>query len=421
MSLARLLRGDDFERLLSRARSRLEREPDALRVARTSLRDPTPGERRAVGGLLGRRFSGATVTVSLLELDQALVEGTGRGLLDWLTELGGPLRDRPAEERARREAIAAALERVSESALASERWFVDWIEELQGGTLTRLVGEQALARLHRAVLLLECLPADDVPIALFASDHAGGTKELDGTPLERLVLRGLALRAGVDRPSNAEERRELWGRFGVVPDDLAAHVLVLNLPATGGGVVDEFLRVGARAGVPLRLTLHQLVHHAPTLRNDDVFVCENPAILRMAAERLGPRCAPLIATEGRASTAFWRLMAMVSGRVFARGDFDKEGLEIAGAVLERTSGHPWRFDLTTYLDTRRVNERVPERLPDTPWDPGLARAMAGQCRVEEEELLETLLGDLNKHCLDHEALDTPAGNSQCASDQRASS
>lgn len=395
MSLADHIGSEAFARVLDRARKRLEREPDSLERAKTQLRRPTEAERQAMEGLLGRRFPGRTVSVSLSELDEALVAGTGRGLVHWLTHLHGPLRDRPAEEAARQAATREALERVRESPLAQESWFLAWIDELQSGPMTRLVGSDDLDRLHQAVGVLEALPAADVPIALFASERAGGTKALDGTPLERLCLRALALRAGQPRPENAEARRALWEQFGVVPDDLAAHVLVLNLPAIGDGVVDRMLRLAAAEGLPLRLTLHQLVHHPPTIADDPVYVCENPAILRMAAERLGPDCAPMVATEGRANTAFWRLITTLPGPVAVRGDFDKEGLEIAGAVMARIGARPWRFDVETYLAApRKENKAVAERLPETPWSPELAGALAGGVRVEEEELLAWLLEDL---------------------------
>lgn len=395
MSLADHLGGEAFARVFERARHRLEREPDSLERARTQLRDPTDRERAALEGLLGRRFGGQSLSVSLQELDDALVKGTGQGLVTWLTRLHGPLRDRPAEEAARQAAIREALRQVQASPLAEQAWFRTWIEELQSGAMTRLVGSDELDRLHQAVRVLEALPAADVPIALFASDHAGGTKALDGTPLERLCLRALALRAGQPRPENAEARRALWEHFGVVPDDLAAHVLALNLPAVGTGVVDHMLQLAATEGLPVRLTLHQLVHHPPTIADVPVHVCENPAILRMAAERLGPSCAPLIATEGRPNTAFWRLVTALPGPIAARGDFDKEGLEIAGAVIARTGARPWRFDRETYSSAPRSDNRaLPDRLPPTPWSPGLAEVMAGGVRVEEEELLGVLVGDL---------------------------
>jgi uncharacterized protein (TIGR02679 family) len=394
MSAGDHLAGPGFRRLFTQVRVRLEREPGAPDSARTVLRGPSDAERAAVGGLLGRTFQGATVAVTLGELDQALVTATTRGLRSWLETISGPLRDRPAEARTRESRIAQAVESAQQSPLATEPWFGRWLASLGEGALTRMVSEQRLSRLAKAVDVLEALPAEDVPIALFASRSAGGTKALDGTPLERLVLGALATQAGVERPTDAGARRALWERSGVVPDDLASHVLVLNLPATGDGVVDQMLRSAAEHGLPLRLTLHQLVRHPPTLAPAPLYVCENPAVLRMAAERLGPQCAPLVSTEGRPGTAFWRLMGRHSGPCRVRADFDKDGLEIAGAVLARTRGVSWRFDAATYSAAPKTGVGLPKRLPETPWDAALGQVMAGGRRVEEEQVLELLLGDL---------------------------
>ena len=41
-----------------------------------------------------------------------------------------------------------------------------------------------------------------------------------------------------------------------------------------------------------------------------------------------------------------------------------------------------------------LSRLLPQRLPSTPWDPELARAMAGEVCVEEEELPDMLLADL---------------------------
>ncbi len=390
------LRGPGFARLWKNTRARLEREPEALSSARTSLRQPSDVERDAIGGLLGKRFGGATITVGFEDVDSALREATGHGLVHWLERLGGPLRDKPAEQRVREAAIQAAVSGARRSVLAGESFFELWLDGLQGAALTRMEGEGALERLQLAVQILEQLPAQDVPIAVFASDCLGNTKVLDDTPLERLVLKALALRAGVPVPDGADTRRALWERFGVVPDDLAAQVLVLNLPAVGDGVLDRLLAEGASHGLPLRVTLHQLMRHPPVLAPGPVYVCENPAILRIAAERLGASCLPLVATEGRPGTAFWRLMARCPGPVRVRADFDKVGVEIVRDVLERTGGEVWRFDAETYGVGAPVDVELPKALPETPWDPALRVAMERQLRVEEESLLTVLLQDLGE-------------------------
>lgn len=397
MSSARdVLQGPGFARLWRSARRRLERDPGALAEGRTSLRDPTLQERRGIEGLLGRRFGGKTVSVGLAELDAALLLGTGEGLVPWLERMHGrPLRDRSAEEaqaQARRE---AALAELVGHPLAGERWFAEWVERLRGGRLSRLLGADALDELRVAATVLAALPVDGEAMPVFASRHAGGTKALGRKRRAgRLVLQGLACRAGVPMPENQLEERALWERFGVVLDDLSVSALALNLPAVGQGLLDEHLR--SFAGIPVRLTLQQLVQHPPTLDpGATVFVCENPAVVRMAAERLGAGSAPLVATEGHATSAFWRLMGLVGDDVRARADFDADGLRIAGRLMAR-GARPWRYDAATYREFASENVELPDELPETPWDEELGEAMRGRVRVEEEELLDALLGDLER-------------------------
>src|SRR5258708_21130920 len=112
------------------------------------------------------------------------------------------------------------------------------------------------ARLGQAVQVLEHLasrPEGAVPVALpaLAASMTGDTKSLNhGTTLATLVLRGLALRAGVGRPASAAERRELWDLADVIVDDLASRVRVLNVTAEGNGLA-KWLTDAARYGTPV--------------------------------------------------------------------------------------------------------------------------------------------------------------------------
>ncbi len=85
-----------------------------------------------------------------------------------------------------------------------------------------------------------------------------------------------------DPATTAEQERALWESVGVVPDDLASQVLVLNIPATGGLVAD-WLRQATAVGLPVRLTLHQLRSAPVVVVATEMFVTENPAVLRAAS------------------------------------------------------------------------------------------------------------------------------------------
>jgi uncharacterized protein (TIGR02679 family) len=407
---AGLYGGPEYARLLAAARRSLERTGGRL-DGRIGVTDPDEVERRAIIGITGIHQPAGTrrLSVPLAVLDAALGRATGSGLAAVLTELGGPLRDRPAEvaslELARGELLAVA----EGSPLLSCPWYRGWLDELVAdGTVTRLARLGEVASLRHAIGVLEYLedwPAGAVPVALpaLAARVTGDTKALNpGSGVATLVLRALALRAGTGRPASAAERRELWDASHVIVDDLASRVLVLNLPAAGAGL-GEWLTGAARYGTPFQVTLHQLVSHPIRLAHRQVFVCENPAVLRRACEELGSDCPPLVCAEGRPSTAFRHLgRAVVSGggQLRYHGDFDWPGVAIAADVIERHQARPWLMSAEDYrLGAQAADNYVAlfgEPGP-TPWDPELSAAMAVAGRaVYEEAVADSLLADLRR-------------------------
>lgn len=386
--------GPEYRRLLRAARRSLERTGGDL-AGSVGLGDPDDAERKAVIGITGQYRAGGTtrLTVRLAELDRAVREATGGGLAELLSELGGPLRDRPAELAA----LVAAREttvRYARNAV-EEQWYQEWLAALErDGTLTRLVNAGEQARVGEAARVLEHLAARDEPVLLpeLAAAMTGDTKALNhGTVLSTLVLRALSLRAGSGRFDTAEARRELWDSSGVVVDDLASRVLVLNLPATGDGL-GEWLTGAARRGVPFYVTLQQLTAMPVRVAVPVVHVCENPAVLRRAASDLGASAGPLLCTEGRPSTAFHQLAAAVDGELRYHGDFDWPGISIADSVMARHGARPWRFGAADYLAGVRADSiALSGAARPTPWDPSLGEAMVSTGKIVYEEAVVGLL------------------------------
>ena len=401
--------GPEFRRLLKQARRLLERTGGDLSGS-VSLSHPDDAERKAIIGITGQYRDMRTnrIAVRLADLDRAVRETTGRGLPELLAELGGPLRDRPAE----RSVLAGARDTATGEAETSSlylscAWYRDWLAEIgRDGSLTKLINQGEQARLGQAVRVLEYLAGrQGAPVLLpaLAADVTGDTKALNhGTLLSTLVLRALAIKTGMGRPGTAGERRDLWEASDVVIDDLASRVLVLNLTAEGAGLA-EWLVGAARRGVPFYVTLHQLMTLPLTIRGAVVYVCENPAVLRQAAAELGAGSAPLLCTEGQPSTAFHQLAEVVvsgGGQLRYHGDFDWPGLAIASAVMRRHSAKPWRMNADDYLAGIRVHAEhvlLSGTPQPTPWDPELGKAMIATGRVLfEESVAHDLIGDLSE-------------------------
>lgn len=401
---------EEYQRLLAAARRSLERTGGEL-TGTVSLSRPTDAERKAVIGITGqyRDRRTARITIRLADLDNAVRETAGRGLPELLAELGGPLRNRPAELSALAGARDAAIRVAEASPLhASCGWYRDWLAEIvRDGSLTKLVRVGEQARLGQAVRVLEYLTGragTPVLLPVLAADVIGDTKALNhGTVLSTLILRALAIKSGTGRPGNAGERRDLWEAADVVVDDLASRVLLLNVPAEGRGLA-EWLTGAAQLGVPFYVTLHQLMTLPLTVRGALVHVCENPAVLRRAAAELGAGSAPLLCTEGRPSAAFHKLTDIVvngGGELRYHGDFDWPGLAIAGSVMRRHGARPWRMGAADYIAGIRAdaeNVRLSGTPQPTPWDPELGEVMAATGRVlYEETVIGALITDLSGH------------------------
>jgi uncharacterized protein (TIGR02679 family) len=254
--------------------------------------------------------------------------------------------------------------------------------------------------------VLSSLPANGPTLAVFAARTLGDAHALDeGRPLATLVYS--AVRALVGLPagtaSSAENRRAAWAATGVALDNLSSRVLVLGLRGSPHDATGRILATAAGAGEPCVLTLRQLTGASPDLgaRGRTTFVCENPAVLAVAAEELGAACPPLVCVEGNLSVAARVLLSRLADfgcPIAYHGDFDWGGIRIAESVLRLPGAMPWRFDTAAYRAAlaRGVGSPLDTGTPmPTPWDPRLSLAVAEEgLRVEEEHLVDELLVDL---------------------------
>jgi uncharacterized protein (TIGR02679 family) len=272
--------------------------------------------------------------------------------------------------------------------------------------LKRLARQDADAAAHlrdRADLVLQRLPAPGQPRAQLAAEALGDAHALDnGEPAATLVLAVLrqAVPPGEDgaAPDAAEEedRRTLWARAGVLVNELARPALVLNLPLAGGGYL-----AGA-AGEPAFASLRQLMRSPPRLAvaGRTIYVCENPNLVAIAADRLGPSCAPLVCTDGMPAAAQRTLLAQLAqagARLLYHGDFDWPGLRIANLVIGSFGAQPWRFGAADYTAATGIasGQALTGSTVAAAWDAALAPAMQRHgLAIAEEAVAAALLPDL---------------------------
>jgi uncharacterized protein (TIGR02679 family) len=415
--LQRMLGSPDLAWLIDRIRDRLER---GIPLDGTiTLVGATPQQRRAAARALGRWIGrGTSLSVPLPALEEALRKaGLSADLRTVVEMVSGPVRDLRAERSADLQARAAAVAAARTCVHAPTAWYSAWLDEVsRDGTVVQLIRTGQGDLLGQAAAVLDRLPwlsdppgsagpaepagnVDGMLLPALAESVTGDPAALSGTPLAGLVLGALTHREGAPPPVTRADERARWAGAGVVADDLASQVLVLNV-RSGGEPLGRWLTEAAEAGVPFRVTLHQLGAMPVVPLGMDIFVCEDPAVLHAAADVLGSRSAPLVCTEGEPSAACNRLVnaaARSGSRIHWRNDFNWTGLRITAAAIRRFDARPWRMSADDYRAALGGDEarRLRGATADSPWDTRLAKEMAQAGRaVTEERLLPALLDDL---------------------------
>lgn len=409
--LRRLLGTPELEWLLQRTRRRLEHGQSLdTSVSRT---EPSEAERVGVARLLGRPLRpGRSLSVPLTAVDEVLRRSGAApgGLAEAVVLLTGPVTDRhdalAIEIRAWDNAFAPLL--AVTAAHRATQTLTPWCEQLRTtGLVRRLAGgspRSAASILADLARVVAALPADPPrSLAAFGAEQCGDAHALDDDrPLSTLARRAVQAITGAPDGIGAQWRRDTWASAGLLRDELSSQVLALGLPGDTATATGRALGALREAGQPAVLTLRQLVRDTPRPGPGGIaYVCENPAVVEAAADRLGSGCPTLICLRGRPSAAAVHLLRLLHDAGWTlryHGDFDWGGIRIAAGLLPHVPWSPWRYTAAEYQAACVAHPATtPLTGPPaaTSWDPPLHHALIAEGRrVEEELLLDTLLADL---------------------------
>jgi uncharacterized protein (TIGR02679 family) len=414
--LQRLLGGERLASLRKRLRQRFERAAPDEPVESFRIGNLTAEEHATLASLQGRsaRFSNS-IQMDVRVVDAALRQaGIAASLRDALERLDGPILN-IATVRSQLEVLwSEVIDSCDHAGL------VEFLRAPTGiGLLKRLTGQNAEAATQlrrRAEAVLQCLPANGITRAQLAANVLGNAHALDNGQATATVVLAVWRQViapardaedvlpdsqdeGANQHESRDERtRDVWAGAGVLVNELARPALFLNLP---GDTNDA-----QAAGEPGYASLRSLLRSPPrwTVAGRSIFVCENPNLLAIAADELGPRCAPMVCTEGMPAAAQRTLLtqlARAGARLRYHGDFDWPGLRIGNHVMREYGAQPWRFGAVDYTAAVQAAPRPGHRLtgPEViaSWDEAVASAMqTHQLAIAEEAVAASLLQDLTE-------------------------
>ena len=411
--LQRLLGGNALAALRKRLRQRFERGPVDGRIQGLRLSNLSRAEHAALAGLMGRpaRFS-SSIQLDVQIIDAALSRaGIATSLREALESIDGPIIH---AETARAELKAGWSKALS---VATHQDLSRFLQTPFGmGLVKRLSNSdtEAATRLcSQADIVLKLLPAKGMTRAQLAARSLGDAHVLDtGQAVATLVLavwRKMSvnpdtyedtpvLESGRVRENGEDRIRDIWAKAGILVNELARPALFLNLQISGGHTLP------LPSGEPSYASLRFLLRSDPlwNVRGRDIYVCENPNLLAIAADALGVNCAPMVCTEGMPAAAqrtILQQLAIAGGRLRYHGDFDWPGLRIGSHVIREFGAVPWRFDAKEYLAAVARAPRPGFALtgPEVhaSWDEALTAAMRTHgLAIAEESLADELLQDL---------------------------
>ena len=305
--LTRRLGGAELVGLRQRMRRHFERNGLSPEKSGLHLTNLSAVEHEALALLIGLPSrSTRSVRIDITQFDAALRDaGMASSLHEALEKLDGPIVNRAeakAELRSRWSSVTGD-EGLHPTLFA-------WLRGASAVSLLKRVSKQApqtaLQLLLQAHAVMQHLPAQGLTRAQLAADALGNAHALDnGQAMATVVLAALqhgandneqeqipsegATEEAHDTRRPTERVRDIWARSGVLVNELARPALFLNLPVRTPSASL------AAPGEPGFISLRRLLRTPPAwdVADQIIYVCENPNIVSIAADRL-PLVSPQI-------------------------------------------------------------------------------------------------------------------------------
>lgn len=390
-----------------------------------TLKKTSEEERRAIGGIVGKKFMDETIKITFQEFEQGLQKTRFAPidiklvLEDYFESSLYTNQEQKVQVQMVKDEFFDELFIYFEGCVKKTSIVFTWIRELQSQKkygyqilireFTRDSKEaEALSRnVGKALVQLEEMDGEESLLAVFAATVSGNPHYFDrGTTAAQLLTHAVCFLKKIDMPQNAYEWRECMQTVGIVSDNIASMVHVFGVQLETRDGLHPACEAYYNRKEPYVLTAENLkLIIGAKSNNNKVYVVENEMVFMYLVENTKEQDVTLLCTSGQLRVAAFQLLAYLakSGAViYYSGDLDPEGMDIADRLWKRYGDviRLWRMDIEDYsksisgkiLSDRQVGKL--ERLNH----PMLCRTAEIVRRERkagyQENLLEDLLDDI---------------------------
>lgn len=346
-----------------------------------TLKKTSEEERRAIGGIVGKRYADETIKITFQEFEQGL-QKTRYAPIDMKLLLEEYFEksmhtnlEHKSQVQSAKDEFFDELFTYYESCVEKTSVVFRWLSELRCNkkygyqilikefTRDSKEAENLAKNVGRALIRLEKMDGEECLLAVFAAMISGNPHYFDrGTTASQLLTHAVCFWKDYDAPSNAYEWRQCMQTAGIVSDNIASmvHVFGVQLETTDG--LHPAYEAFNNYKEPYVLTAENLKSIVSArAQNDKVYVVENEMVFLYLVENAKEQNVALLCTSGQLRVATFQLLEHLykSGAViYYSGDLDPTGMDIADRLWQRYGNavHMWRMDAEDYK--KSISEEV---------------------------------------------------------------
>ena len=338
-----------------------------------TLKKTSEDERRAIGGIVGKKFMGETIKITFQEFERGLQKthfapiDMKLVLEDYFESSLYTKQEQKVQVQMAKDEFFEALFIYFKSSAPKTSVVFPWIRELQ---YDKKYGYQILIKefirnskeaellarnVGKALIQLEKMDGEERFLAVFAAAISGNPHYFDrGTTAAQLLTHAVCFWKSFDVPQNAYEWRECMQTVGLVSDNIASMVHVFGVQLeTRDGLHPAYEAFNNRKE-PYVLTAENLKSIVGAKANNNkVYVVENEMVFLYLVENTKEQDVTLLCTSGQLRVAAFQLLAHLvknGAVIYYSGDLDPEGMDIAERLWQRYGGaiRLWRMDVEAY-------------------------------------------------------------------------